>query len=173
VKEKVMKKVAVYPGTFDPITNGHIDLVRRGLNIFDELTIAVAKKSPKTTLFTVEERVEMVKVALKDFPEVNIDFFDGLLVDYLKKTDSNIIFRGLRAILDFEYEFQMALMNRKLNRNIETIFMMTGFQWFYVSSRIVKEVVMAGGSVVGLVPDIVNEKLKEKCNASKISGKSK
>jgi pantetheine-phosphate adenylyltransferase len=173
VKEKVMRKIAVYPGTFDPITNGHIDLVRRGLNIFDELTIAVAKKSPKVTLFTVEERIKMVKVALKDFSEVNIDFFDGLLVDYLKKTDLNIIFRGMRAVLDFEYEFQMALMNRKLNRNIETIFMMTGYQWFYVSSRIIKEVVMAGGSVDGLVPDIVNEKLKEKYNASKIGGKSK
>ncbi|MDY6861782.1 MAG: pantetheine-phosphate adenylyltransferase [Thermodesulfobacteriota bacterium] len=163
-----MRKIAVYPGTFDPITNGHINLVQRGLNIFDELIIAVAKKTPKETLFSIEERVEMIKTALKDFSQVKITSFDGLLVDYLKKTNVNVILRGLRAVLDFEYEFQMALMNRKLDRNIETIFMMTGYQWFYVSSRIIKEVVMAGGSVEGLVPDIVNKKIKGKFYEYKI-----
>ena len=162
MKKKVNNKTAVYPGTFDPITNGHIDLVRRGLNIFDRLIVAVAKKSPKSTLFTVEERIDMIKLALKGFSGVKVVCFDGLLVDFLRKENVNIVLRGLRAVLDFEYEFQMALMNRKLSRKIETIFMMTGYKWFYVSSRIIKEVVMAGGSVEGLVPEIVNKKIKEK-----------
>jgi len=162
VRKKVNSKTAVYPGTFDPITNGHIDLVRRGLNIFDRLIVAVAKKSPKSTLFTVEERIDMIKLALKDFSGVKVVCFDGLLVDFLRKENVNIVLRGLRAVLDFEYEFQMALMNRKLSRKIETIFMMTGYKWFYESSRIIKEVVMAGGSVEGLVPQIVNKKIKEK-----------
>jgi len=157
-----MEKIAVYPGSFDPITNGHINLIERALKIFNKLVVAVAVNAAKTPLFTVEERVEMIKEATQNSPQVIVDSFEGLLVDYVASKDINAIIRGLRAMSDFEYEFQMTFMNRKLNRNIETIFMMTGLRWFFVNSRIIKEVAIAGGSVKGLVPDVVCEKLKEK-----------
>ena len=157
-----MEKVAVYPGSFDPITNGHLDIIRRGLNIVDHLIVAVAINKAKEHMFTLEERVEMVRVAVGDNPRVKVESFDGLLVDFLKKSDTYILLRGLRAVLDFEYEFQMALMNRRLDRKVETIFMMTGYKWFYVSSRIIRDVIVAGGSVEGLVPEFVNQKLQEK-----------
>ena len=157
-----MERVAVYPGTFDPITNGHLDLIRRGLNVVDRIIVAVAVNPAKTPLFTVEERLEMIKKAVGDNPRITVDSFTGLVVDYLQKCNTHILLRGLMAVLDFEYEYQMALMNRRLDRKVETIFMMTGYKWFYISSRIIKEVVFSGGSVEGLVPDFVNQKLREK-----------
>jgi pantetheine-phosphate adenylyltransferase len=157
-----MEKAAVYPGSFDPITNGHLDLIRRGLNVVDRIIVAVAINPAKNHMFTIEERVEMVQMAVGDNPRVSVEGFSGLLVDYLQECKTHILLRGLRAVLDFEYEFQMALMNRRLDRKVETIFMMTGYKWFYVSSRIIREVIVAGGSVTGLVPDFVNQKLQER-----------
>ncbi len=157
-----MNPAAVYPGSFDPITNGHLDLIRRGLNVVDRIIVAVAINPAKTHMFSIEERVEMVTMAVGDNPRVSVESFSGLLVDYLKECKTHILLRGLRAVLDFEYEFQMALMNRRLDRKVETIFMMTGYKWFYVSSRIIREVIVAGGSVEGLVPDFVNQKLQER-----------
>lgn len=157
-----MEKLAVYPGSFDPVTNGHVDLIKRALNVFDRLIVTVAINPLKTHLFAIEERLEILKEIFKDEPRVTIDSFGCLLVEYLDKTNVHTVVRGLRAVLDFEYEFQMALMNRKLNRNIETVFLMTSYRWFYTSSRIIKEVASMGGSVVDLVPDAVNRELKEK-----------
>jgi pantetheine-phosphate adenylyltransferase len=155
-------KVAVYPGSFDPITNGHVNLVERALEIFDQLIVAVAYNPNKSALFSVEERLDMIRIALKHNPRVLVASFQGLLVDFAEKVGARVIVRGLRAVSDFEYEFQMTLMNRKLNRKIDTVFLMTGYQWFYTSSRIIKEAASMGGSVQGLVPDIVHQKLKEK-----------
>ncbi len=160
--EHPMETIAVYPGSFDPITNGHINLIERALRIFDKLIVAVAMNVAKTPLFTLEERCEMIREATKNHPGVIVDSFDGLLVDYVETKGIRVILRGLRAISDFEYEFQMTFMNRKLNRDVETIFMMTGLRWFFVNSTVIKEVAIAGGSVKGLVPDVVWEKLKEK-----------
>jgi len=157
-----MSKIAIYPGSFDPITNGHINIIERSLLIFDKLIVAVAINAAKNSLFTLDERVTMIKEATKNNPHVIIDSFEGLLADYVAEKEINVIVRGLRALSDFEYEFQMTFMNRKLNRNVETIFMMTGLRWFYVNSRIIKEVAVAGGSVKGLVPDVVCERLREK-----------
>ena len=157
-----MEKIAMYPGSFDPITNGHLNIIERSLLIFDKLIIAVAINAAKQPLFTVEERVEMIKEVTNNNPNVMVDSFEGLLVDYVAEKNVHVLVRGLRAMSDFEYEFQMTFMNRKLNRSVETIFMMTGLRWFYVNSRIIKEVAFAGGSVKGLVPDVVSERLKEK-----------
>jgi len=155
-------KIAVYPGSFDPITNGHVNLAERALEVFDRLIVAVAYNPNKNALFSVEERVEMIRVALKNDPRVTVASFEGLLVDFVEKQGSKVIVRGLRALSDFEYEFQMTLMNRKLSRKVDTIFLMTGFKWFYTSSRIIKEAASLGGSVRGLVPEIVHQRLKEK-----------
>ncbi|MDO9585535.1 MAG: pantetheine-phosphate adenylyltransferase [Syntrophales bacterium] len=157
-----MKILAVYPGSFDPITNGHIDLVKRGLRIFDEIIILIATNPNKSSLFSVEERLAIIEEIYKDNDRVRVDSSPGLLVDYLKKCGANVIFRGLRALSDFEYEFQMALMNRRLDRGIETVFLVTGFKWFYTNSRIIKEAASLGGSVKGMVPDIVCRRLQEK-----------
>lgn len=157
-----MSKLAIYPGSFDPITNGHINIIERSLLVFDKLVVAVAINASKNALFTLEERVAMIQEATRNNPNVIIDSFEGLLADYVAEKDINVIVRGLRALSDFEYEFQMTFMNRKLNRHVETIFMMTGLRWFYVNSRIIKEVAVAGGSVKGLVPDVVCELLREK-----------
>ena len=157
-----MSKMAIYPGSFDPITNGHINIIERSLLIFDKLIVAVAVNASKNPLFTLDERVAMIQEATKNNPNVIIDSFEGLLADYVAEKEINVIVRGLRALSDFEYEFQMTFMNRKLNRHVETIFMMTGLRWFYVNSRIIKEVAVAGGSVKGLVPDVVCERLREK-----------
>jgi pantetheine-phosphate adenylyltransferase len=158
-----MKKIAVYPGSFDPITNGHVDLIKRGLKMFDEIIILIAYNPNKPAyLFSVEERMELVKEAIKDCKRVRVDSAAGLLVDYVKKSGANIILRGLRALSDFEYEFQLALINRRLNRDVETVFLMTSYEWFFTSSQIIKEAASLGGSVEGLVPDIVCQKLKEK-----------
>ncbi|MDY0187706.1 MAG: pantetheine-phosphate adenylyltransferase [Syntrophus sp. (in: bacteria)] len=157
-----MKKIAVYPGSFDPITNGHLDIIKRGLSMFDEIIVLVAYNASKTSLFTVEERMEMIKEALHDRKRVLVDSHDGLLVNYVRNAGANIILRGLRAMSEFEYEFQLALMNRRLNRNVETVFFMTGYKWFYTSSTIIKEVARLGGSPKGLVPEIVYRKMQDK-----------
>jgi pantetheine-phosphate adenylyltransferase len=156
------ERIAVYPGSFDPITNGHVNLVERALEVFDKLFVAVAHNPNKSSLFSVEERLEMIQAALKNDPRVTVSSFEGLLVDFVEKQGARVIIRGLRALSDFEYEFQMTLMNRKLNRKVDTMFLMTGFKWFYTSSRIIKEAASLGGSVRGLVPEIVHQKLKEK-----------
>lgn len=155
-------RIAVYPGSFDPITNGHINLIERALELFDRLIVAVAFNPNKSSLFSVEERVDMIRVALKNDPRVSAVSFEGLLVDFVERMGARTIVRGLRALSDFEYEFQMTLMNRKLNRKVDTVFLMTGYKWFYTSSKIIKEAASLGGSVRGLVPEIVNRKLKEK-----------
>jgi pantetheine-phosphate adenylyltransferase len=155
-------KVAVYPGTFDPITNGHLSIVNRALKIFDKLIIAILNNPHKAPLFTIEERIDMIKTVLKERPEVQVDAFEGLLVDYVVQMKTNVILRGLRALSDFEYEFQMALMNRKLNREVQSLFLMTDYKWFYTSSTIIKEAASLNGDINGLVPPIVSRKLKEK-----------
>jgi len=160
-----MRSIAVYPGSFDPITNGHIDLLERALKIFDNVIIAIAANPGKDPLFSNDERLEMIKESLAHHPlkdRVKVDLFQGLLVDYVQSIPTKAIVRGLRAISDFEYEFQMALMNRKLNGGIETAFIMTGMHWIYTSSRIIKEVVRSGGNVTGLVPENVEKKLIER-----------
>ena len=156
------EKVAVYPGTFDPITNGHLSIVNRALKIFDKLIIAILNNPQKEPLFSLEERIHMIRNLLKGKPNVDVDAFDGLLVDYVIQMKSNVILRGLRALSDFEYEFQMALMNRKLNRDVQSIFLMTDYKWFYTSSTIIKEAASLNGDISGLVPPIVCKKLKEK-----------
>jgi pantetheine-phosphate adenylyltransferase len=161
-KDNDMGKVAIYPGSFDPITYGHIDIVERALEIFDKVIVAIANNAEKRSLFTVEERLEMVKAIFKDTPNVIVDSFKGLLVDYVAKTNAKVILRGLRATSDFEYEFHMASMNRSLNTNLDTLFMMTSKDYFFVSSRTIKEVASLGGAVEGLVPDLVVRRLKEK-----------
>ena len=155
------KTKAIYPGTFDPITNGHLSIIKRGLKIFDSLTIAILNNPQKSPLFSINERICMIKESLKDRSNLEIDTFDGLLVDYAIQKKSNVIIRGLRALSDFEYEFQMSLMNRKLNREVQSIFLMTDYKWFYTSSTIIKEAAGLGGDVSGLVPEIVNLKLKK------------
>jgi pantetheine-phosphate adenylyltransferase len=162
-----MKKIAVYPGSFDPITNGHVDIIKRSLGVFDELIVLIAYNPNKKTLFSVEERVQMIREVIRDYKNVRVDSFDGLLVDYVKVAGANVILRGLRALSDFEYEFQLALINRRLSRDVETVFLMTGFKWFYTSSTIINEAASLGGSVKGLVPDIVNQKLVEKYSSKR------
>ena len=160
-------KTAIYPGTFDPITNGHLSIVNRALTIFEKLIIAILHNPQKEPLFTLEERIDMIKESLNGAPNVEIDTFDGLLVDYAVRKNANVILRGLRALSDFEYEFQMALMNRKLNRDVQSIFLMTDYKWFYISSTIIKEAASLGGDTSGLVPEIVDRKLKEKFQFAK------
>lgn len=155
-------RLAVYPGTFDPVTKGHLDLVRRGLMIFDELIIAVALNPRKNPLFTLQERFSMIEAALRGYSRVRVESFDGLLVDYVKEKGGVAIIRGLRAISDFEYEMQMALMNRRLAGDLETVFMMPSEEYSYLTSTIVKEVASLGGSVAGLVPEGVERALEGK-----------
>jgi pantetheine-phosphate adenylyltransferase len=157
-----MGRVAVYPGSFDPITNGHIDIIQRGLEIFDGVIVAIADNTQKKSLFTIKERVEMAKMALRELPDVVVESFTSLLVDYVEKTNASVILRGLRATSDFEYEFQMAHMNKSLNKKLDTLFMMTGRDYFFISSRTVKEVASLGGDVNGLVPEVVAKRLKKK-----------
>jgi len=153
---------AVYPGTFDPITNGHLSIVNRALKIFDKLIIAILNNPQKEPLFSIEERIAMIKDVLKSKSNIEVDVFDGLLVDYVIEKKSNVVLRGIRALSDFEYEFQMALMNRKLNRDVQSIFLMTDYKWFYISSTIIKEAASFNGDISGLVPPSVCRKLKEK-----------
>lgn len=157
-----MGKTAVYPGSFDPITNGHIDIIKRGLGIFDKLIILIGFNPNKSSLFSVEERRELIKGVIGDDKRLTVDSYSGLLIDYVKNSEACCILRGLRAMSDFEYEFQLALMNRRLDRRVETVFLMTGSKWFYCNSRIIKEAASLGGSVKGMVPDSVLKKLKGK-----------
>jgi pantetheine-phosphate adenylyltransferase len=157
------KSIAVFPGSFDPITNGHLDIVSRALSIFGEIVMAILVNPDKKPLFTVEERVEIIRESFKDEKRVRVDTFSGLLVDYAERIGASVIVRGLRAISDFEYEFQMALMNRRLDPKMETVFMMPAESYSYVSSRLVKEVFQLGGRVSDLVPAVVERRLREKC----------
>jgi pantetheine-phosphate adenylyltransferase len=157
-----ISRLAVYPGSFDPLTNGHVDIIERGARLFDRIVVAILVNLEKTPLFSVEERVEIARTVFKDAPNVEVDTFQGLLVDYARRREANVIVRGLRAISDFEYEMQMALMNRRLNESIETVFMMPAEPYTYLSSRLVKEVFALGGSVDGLVPAIVEARLGSK-----------
>jgi pantetheine-phosphate adenylyltransferase len=155
-------KLAVYPGSFDPLTNGHVDIIERGTHLFDKIVVAILVNVDKSPLFSMQERVDIVREVFKGRPNVEVDTFDGLLVDYVAKRNADVIVRGLRALSDFETEFQMALMNRRLNPDIETVFMMPAEQYTYISSRLIKEVFSLGGQVRGLVPEIVERRLREK-----------
>ena len=157
-----MPKVAIYPGSFDPVTNGHLDILQRGMKLFDKIIVAILTNPGKNFLFTLEERIDMLEVSTKKFSKVEIGTFDGLTVDYAAERNAQAILRGLRALSDFEYEFQMALMNRRLNREVQTIFLMTGMRWIYTSSSIIKEAAQFGGSITGMVPPIVEKRIKAK-----------
>lgn len=167
-----MKKarIAVYPGTFDPVTYGHIDLINRASKIFDKVIVAVAHSNDKGVLFSVKERVAMLKDAVKDMGNVVIDDFNGLVIDYVKKSSSRVMIRGLRMLSDFEYEFQMALTNRKLSGDIETIFMMPHEDYSYVSSKLIKEAASLGADVSNFIPKKAEAALKEKLKKQKGSG---
>ena len=156
------KKTAVYPGSFDPITYGHLDIIERGLEVFDEIVIAVARNSEKKSLFSTAERIRHIEETIGDNPNVTVDTFDGLLVDYVLSKGAKVILRGLRAVSDFEYEFQIAQMNHNLKNEVETLFMMTSVPYGYLSSSIVKEVASLKGPVESLVPPVVRQALNEK-----------
>jgi len=163
-----MPTLAVYPGSFDPLTNGHVDIIARGARLFDRIIVAILLNAEKAPLFSVAERVDIAREVFKGRPNVEVDTFDGLLVDYVERRHAQVIVRGLRAVSDFEFEFQMALMNQRLNSNIETVFMMPAEKYTYISSRLIKEVFSLGGRVSGLVPDLVEERLREKPEAQPI-----
>ena len=156
------KGIAIYPGSFDPPTNGHLDLIQRGSKIFEELVVAVLRNSEKSPMFSLGERLEMLKELTADLSNVRIDTFEGLMVEYAKSIDATCVLRGIRAVSDYEYELQMALMNRKIEPTLETVFMMPADKYSYVSSRLVREVAQLGGPVKGLVPEVVEQKLREK-----------
>jgi pantetheine-phosphate adenylyltransferase len=153
---------AIYPGSFDPVTNGHLDLIARGARIFDRLVVAVLQNLDKAPLFSAQERAEMLREVTREWSNVEVDLFDGLLVDYVRRRNAHVILRGIRAISDYEYELQMALMNRRLEATVETVFMMPAERYSYVSSRLVREVAQLGGPIEGLVPPLVVERLKSK-----------
>ena len=155
-------RLAVYPGSFDPLTNGHVDIILRGARLFERILVAVLVNADKKPLFDAAERVAMVQEVFKEYPNVEVDTFDGLLVEYARRKRANVIVRGLRAVSDFEYEFQMALMNRHLEPTLETVFMMPAEQYTYLSSRLIKEVVDLGGEVHGLVPPLVEARLRDR-----------
>jgi pantetheine-phosphate adenylyltransferase len=162
VKARPSKSLAVFPGSFDPITNGHLDILDRALKVFDEIVVAILINPEKQALFSVDERVKMVRAACRGRRGVRVDTFTGLLVEYAVHTKASVIVRGLRAISDFEYEFQMALMNRRLDPRIETVFMMPAESYSYLSSRLVKEIFRLGGDVGPLVPPMVERRLRER-----------
>ncbi|HEY7791268.1 MAG TPA: pantetheine-phosphate adenylyltransferase [Vicinamibacterales bacterium] len=155
-------RLAVYPGSFDPLTNGHVDIITRGARLFDRIIVAILVNAEKAPLFSMAERLEIARDVFRDLPNVEVDTFDGLLVDYVKRRGAHAIVRGLRAVSDFEFEFQMALMNRRLEAAIETVFMMPAEQYSYISSRLIKEVFALGGRVSGLVPEMVEARLRDK-----------
>ncbi|MDP2317929.1 MAG: pantetheine-phosphate adenylyltransferase [Acidobacteriota bacterium] len=155
-------RIAIYPGSFDPLTNGHVDIIDRGARIFDRIIVAILANAEKTPLFSESERVALIEDVFKGRPNVQVETFDGLLVDYAHRKNASVLVRGLRAVSDFEYEFQMALMNRHLAPEIETVFMMPAEQYTYISSRLIKEVFMLNGQIDGLVPPIVEERLHAK-----------
>ena len=154
--------LAVYPGSFDPLTNGHVDIISRGARLFDRIIVAMLVNAEKAPLFSMEERVDIARSVFKHHASVEVDTFDGLLVDYVERRHAQVIVRGLRAVSDFEFEFQMALMNQRLNGKIQTVFMMPAEQYTYISSRLIKEVFSLGGRVHGLVPELVEERLRGK-----------
>src|SRR5208282_4772735 len=154
--------IAIYPGSFDPVTNGHLDLIARGAMIFDKLIVAVARNLEKEPLFAVKERVEMLEAVTFDWKNVEVDVLDGLLMDYARAHSARVVLRGIRAVSDYEYELQMAMMNRKIEPQIETVFMLPGEAYSYLSSRLVKELAALGGPVKGLVPPLVEERLRAK-----------
>jgi pantetheine-phosphate adenylyltransferase len=160
-------RLAIYPGSFDPLTNGHVDIILRGAHLFDRILVAVLVNADKDPLFSAQERVETVREVFKEYSNVEVDTFDGLLVDYARRKRGSVIVRGLRAVSDFEYEFQMALMNRHLEPTLETVFMMPAEQYTYLSSRLIKEVFGLGGEVQGLVPPLVEARLRAKSQARK------
>jgi len=160
--ERPHSSVAVYPGSFDPITNGHLDLIERGAKLFDRLIIAILRNEDKEPLFTVEERMEMLREVVRDYPNVEVATFNGLLVDFARQNGANAIIRGIRAISDYEYELQMALMNRRLCPSVETVFLMAGEAYSFISSRLVKQVIALGGNITGLVPPSVAVRLKDR-----------
>src|SRR5438105_7970880 len=157
-----MSTLAVYPGSFDPLTNGHVDIILRGARLFDRIIVAILLNAEKAPLFSMDERVEIARAVFRSQANVEVDTFDGLLVDYVERRKAQVIVRGLRAVSDFEFEFQMALMNRRLNATIETVFMMPAEQYTYISSRLIKEVFALGGRVHGLVPELVEQRVREK-----------
>jgi pantetheine-phosphate adenylyltransferase len=157
-----MSRIAIYPGSFDPVTNGHIDIAKRGLKLFDHIIVAILHNPGKKSLFTIEERLEMLNESMAGIDHIEFDTFDGLLVDYAHQRHACAILRGMRAVSDFEYEFQLALMNRKLKRQVETVFLMTGLRWIFTSSSIIKEAARFGGDVSDMVPPKVNSRLKTK-----------
>ena len=158
-----MERIAVYPGSFDPVTNGHLDIVERGLKLFDKIIVTILCNPNKKSLFSVEERLDLLRISLADFNHrVEVDSFDGLLVDYANRCGAHAILRGMRAVSDFEYEFQLALMNRKLNREVQTVFLMTGLRWIFTSSSIIKEAAKFGGDIADMVPPVVHRRLAEK-----------
>jgi len=157
-----MATLAVYPGSFDPLTNGHVDIITRGARLFDRIVVAILVNAEKAPLFSMQERVEIARDVFRDRQNVEVDTFDGLLVDYVERREAQVIVRGLRAVSDFEFEFQMALMNRRLSPNVETVFMMPAEQYTYISSRLIKEVFALGGRVSGLVPELVEQRLRQK-----------
>jgi len=154
--------IAIYPGSFDPVTNGHLDLIERGEKMFDLLIVAVLRNADKQPLFSVDERIDMLREVTKQWTAVEVDVFDGLLVDYARKRGAGVILRGIRAVSDYEYELQMALMNRKLEPRLETVFMLPGLSYSYLSSKLVREIGQLGASLNGLVPPIVEERLRAK-----------
>ena len=160
-----MSTLAVYPGSFDPLTNGHVDIIVRGARLFDRIVVAIAANAEKAPLFTMDERVEIARAVFREHSSVEVETFDGLLVDYVARRKADVIVRGLRAVSDFEFEFQMGLMNRRLNAKIETVFMMPAEQYTYISSRLIKEVFALGGRVHGLVPELVEARLRDKVSA--------
>lgn len=162
MENREQSQIAVYPGTFDPITKGHVDIIKRALRLFQDIIIAVSPNPHKSPLFDLKERIDMIRNATKDLPNLTIESFDGLLIHYTRKKSAIAIIRGIRAVSDFEYEFQMALMNRKLDLDIETIFLMPSKEYTYLSSSLIKEVAGYGGDVSDLVPELVSEKLLEK-----------
>jgi len=161
--DEIMKNVlAIYPGSFDPVTNGHLDLIERGAKIFDRLVVSILRNFEKDPLFTIDERVEMLREVTRPWPNVEIDVFSGLLVEYARLREANVLLRGIRAVSDYEYELQMAMMNRKLNPYVETVFMLPAVQYSYLSSRLVREIAQLGGPITGLVPPVVEERLRAK-----------
>ena len=157
-----MSTLAVYPGSFDPLTNGHVDIIARGARLFDRIVVAILVNAEKHPVFSLPERVAIAREVFKGHTNVEVDTFDGLLVDYMERRKAQVVVRGLRAISDFEFEFQMALMNRRLNETIETVFMMPAEQYTYISSRLIKEVFSLGGTIEGLVPELVLARLHDK-----------
>jgi pantetheine-phosphate adenylyltransferase len=162
-----MERIAIYPGSFDPVTNGHLDIIKRGLRLFDKIIVTILHNPQKKTLFSLAERIALLETCLADCDNVEVASYDGLLVDYAEQRHAQAILRGMRAVSDFEYEFQLALMNRKLKKEIQTVFLMTGLRWIFTSSSIIKEAAQFGGDIDDMVPAEVSHKLMEKLGLKK------